>query len=184
VADQPSTPVVETRGSQQDPSPLVIQTLHREIAQLNALLESRIVGLRSEMVTKFEALDKALSKVEQYPTDLDRAIARTREYVDERFKSTELRFIERDARFAVRDEGNTALLNEQRESAAKAITKAEIAVSQQLSAHQMQITEVKERLDKTAGSTEGAIKLWGIIVAAIMVVGTLVGIFVAIIARM
>lgn len=181
MTDNPSTPVVDkpTVIGLQDPSPLVTQMTQREVAQLQALIMAELTSIRRDTDTRFAAMDKALAKVEQYPTEVDRAIGQVREYFEEKFRSVELRFSERDSRFKQRDEDNTQLLREQRTASETAIAKAESSVGQQLVTLNIALRDMKERMDRTEGKAEGAVKLWGTIVAAIMAVGVIVTIMTA-----
>lgn len=157
--------------------------LQREIEQQRTILLGEIEGLRREITTRLDGMDKALTKVEQYPTDVDLAVSRVREFFEEKFRSVDLRFHERDQRFSQRDVAQQELLREQRIASDTAIAKAETSVRQQLESLNALIGDTKERIDKTEGRAEGAVKLWGLIVAAVMLVIGMAGVAVAIMAN-
>lgn len=166
-----------------DPTEQTVHMLQREVEQQRVILLGEIEGLRREITTRLEGMDKALGRVEEYPTDVDLAVSRVREFYDEKFRSVELRFEERDRRFDLRDESSKELLAEQRTSAKEAIAKAEASVAQQLNSLNGLIGDVKERIDKTEGRAEGAVKLWGLLVAGVMLIIGVAGVAIAVMAN-
>lgn len=185
MTDNPSTPVVApgAKGDLQDPSPLVREMMQREVTHLQSLFASEIKATRTEIITRLDGMDKALAKVEQYPTDVDLAIKRLREFFEAEFRAVEIRFAERDKRFDLRDEAGRELLREQRSSAAEAIRKSDDTTKQLLEALDRSLRDLKERLDTADGKTAGGVALWGFIVAAIVAVGVLVGIVATLMTR-
>lgn len=171
----------------QDPSALTTQQLVRENFWLRELLEARMGGIEE----RIDAGDKAVSLLQAFtdrtPTtkDVQHEVIALREVVMEKFASI-------NTTFSQNDKALTAALQAQEKQAIatndsnnKAISKMEdnftnlIEQGRELliatkSNTDVQINDIKSRLDKGEGSSGGVDKTWGVIavVATLVIAGT------------
>jgi hypothetical protein len=165
-----------------DPSRLTTDQLRRELSALREILTARLDG----MDTATELLSATVNRT---PTVIQTEIAHVRELMqeklgslggsaEEKFKSIELQFQERDVRtnqaatasaqaLAAALQAAKEAVFEQAQAAAKAAEKTELSFTKQIDQIQLQIktigdgfgdrlAELKERIDRGAGSSEGA----------------------------
>jgi hypothetical protein len=154
-----------------DPTVLTTQQLLRELA-----------ALREIVFVRLDAMDTATSllaeNVNRTPTVVQAMVGGVREVYDERFRSVQLQFTERDTRTEQATAANASALaaalqaakeavSEQAQAAAKAAEKTELSFTKQIDQIQLQIktigdgfsdriAELKERIDRGEGSTAGA----------------------------
>jgi hypothetical protein len=186
-----------------DPTTLTTAQLLRELGALRELL-----------FTRLDAMDKATTvlaeTVNRTPTAIQTAVANLRDVYDERFKSVEQQFLERDVRTEQAATASASALAaalqaakeavfEQAQAAARAAEKTELSFTKQIDQIGLQITtvaesvsdrigELKERIDRNEGQnlgtavTETSTRLnVGTIISIVAVVLVLVGVIVNVI---
>lgn len=131
-----------------DPTVLTTQQLLREMLCLREILETRL-----------DAMDKAgvvlAETVNRTPTAIQSAIASVREVYDERFNGVKQQFTERDVRTEQSAKASHEALDAALAAAAKAAEKTEQNFTKQIDNALDRIEEIKERIDRGEGSTEG-----------------------------
>lgn len=158
------------------------ETIRRELSSLDKILSARLDGMD-------KATQLLADTVNRTPTAIQTEISHLRELIneklgslggqaEEKFKSIELQFTERDVRAAQGASASSQALAaalqaakeavfEQAQAAAKAAEKTELSVTKQIDQIQLQIktigdgfsdriSELKERFDRGEGSTSGA----------------------------
>jgi tetrahydromethanopterin S-methyltransferase subunit B len=170
-----------------DPTERTVQQLLREIASLKEIVWTRL-----------DAMDKAINLL-QRTQDKSPTIAELNMKCEERFRSIDIQFKERDTRMAEDKRDNkvnidTALeaqkeaVAEQNKSFTTATSKSEANFSKQLDSLNDKIeakslsdaramTDLKDRVNRSEGVGAGKNALWGYIVAAGTVVLALLAIF-------
>jgi O6-methylguanine-DNA--protein-cysteine methyltransferase len=165
-----------------DPTRLTTDQLRRELSALREILTARLDAM--------DVATRLLSEtVNRTPTQIQTEITHVRELMqeklgslggaaDEKFRSIELQFAERDVRttqaatasaqaLAAALQAAKEAVFEQAQAAAKAAEKTELSFTKQIDQIQLQITtvaegfgdriaELKERIDRGEGSTSGA----------------------------
>jgi hypothetical protein len=180
-----------------DPSSLTTQQLQRELTLLRELIETRLA-----------AMDKAQKIFEdnltRVPTDTDKQISHLKELHEEKFRSIEIQFRERDNRTEQNSKQSELAINaalqaakeaveKQNQSSAIAISKSENATTKQLDQIGFQIqaiakssddkiADLKERLTMQEGQKKGLGEGWGMLVGALgflIAIGTLITMFIS-----
>lgn len=153
-----------------DPSALTTDMVHREIAMLREMLESR---LRLEEV----AGNKRREALDRIPGETEKLISHLGNLQLEKFSSVAQQFVERDVRseqanaasaqaLAAALQAAKELVGAQGEASAAAAVKSETSFTKQIDqigtiiqtlekALDARITELKERIDRGEGSTQG-----------------------------
>lgn len=172
-----------------DPSLMTTKQLQREVFSLRELLETRLLGgehsnelIRNIIETRLDGMDKAIKLLQdtadKFPARIDEKITALREVHEERFKSVDKQFSERDVRTDKAAEASTtavnAALQAQKESAGKqaeafqeATSKSEQQFTKQIDqqgellktevrALVTQINELKDRFNRGEGKGEGS----------------------------
>jgi hypothetical protein len=165
-----------------DPTTLTTEQLRRELSALREVLTARLDGMD-------RATELLSETVNRTPTVIQIEISHVRELIqeklgslggqaEEKFKSIELQFAERDVRtnqvatasaqaLAAALQAAKEAVFEQAQAAAKAAEKTELSFTKQIDQIQLQITtvaegfgdriaELKERIDRGEGSTAGS----------------------------
>lgn len=165
-----------------DPTLLTTQQLLRELASLREVIETRLAAMD-------RATELLSATVNRTPTQIQTEIAHVRELIqeklgslggsaEEKFKSIELQFEERDVRtnqaatasaqaLAAALQAAKEAVFEQAQAAAKAADKTELSFTKQIDLLLAQIkalsdtftdrlAELKERIDRGEGSTSGS----------------------------
>lgn len=161
-----------------DPTALTTEQLYRAIGQTRELFDQQLLVIE----TRISAIDRATELLHndliQLPSSSDRQITHLRELVTEQFSSIEKQFTERDVRteqaaIATKIAVDAALqaqkeaANAQNDSNTKAVEKSETATTKQIDgisallratadALNDKITDLKGRLDRGEGSTQGS----------------------------
>jgi cobalamin biosynthesis Mg chelatase CobN len=198
-----------------DPSTLTTEQLHRELASLREILETRLTGMDTAtglLAIRLERLTtEFIGKLDHQQSDrLDQLIALrealngqislVKAVMDERFTAVDTRFLERDTRTQqAADESRISLdaalaaakeaVSEQNKANTLAIDKSGAATQKQIDAQAAQmdtsvksledkIADIKGRMDRNEGKSQGGIALWGGILAVIVVLVMAVGIYV------
>lgn len=189
-----------------DPTLLTTQQLLREVAAVRELLTSIIKALEDKLETRIDGMDRALdliqSKADKVPSEVDMKVGNLEKLHETRFTAISERFDERDRRFAQAEHAaeqsvDKALqaaeraLSIQTNAFEKAVGKSEESVNKRIeqlnellnektNALDNKIGTNKERLDRLEGSSHGSSATWSVLAGAIAVIGTLVGIGVAV----
>jgi hypothetical protein len=166
-----------------DPTILTTQQLLREILATRELLEAKIAGNHDMIDMRLHGIDVGIGQLwtvnDTTPRQVDVKIDMLRHLHDEKFRSIEIQFRERDARFEQSNrDGKTAIdaalqaakeaVGEQNKSAALAIAKSETATIKQIDAQAAliqtasratdgKIEDIKERLSRIEQSVEKGI---------------------------
>ena len=205
--DSPS-PRAVIRGGVLVPDPTTLTTLQ---------LTQRIEGLREIIETRLDGMDKAIrllqDAADKFPARIDEKITSLREIHEEKFRSIQSQFTERDVRTEQTSRDSKVAVDaalqaakeavgEQNRSSALAIAKSETAVVKQIDQQGLliqtntsgldgKINDLKERLTRiegaglgAAGNRTAAQQLVGIVVAIIGVLLTIGAVVVAITIRM
>src|ERR1019366_8213313 len=97
-----TTPEIPSRGSVPTPDPTVLTTeqLERAIAGLRDLLRTEMAGHRQGIDTRLDEMDKAKellgATINRIPEEVDKNVCNLRILHDEKFRSIQTQFIERD----------------------------------------------------------------------------------------
>jgi uncharacterized coiled-coil protein SlyX len=175
-----------------DPSLLTTEQLHHEVAALRQILETRLDGM--DIATK--VLNDTVTRV---PTDVDRQVAHLRELHEEKFKSVDKQFAERDIRAERESRDNKIAVDAafaaakeavaaQNVSSSEAISKSEASTTKQIDAIGAQvvssqkatddkINDIKETLAQRTGRGAGitaAVGLGMSLIVAIAIVASVV----------
>lgn len=192
----PATPVVDSSSwNKQDPSPLATQQLLRATANLHDLFDAKLSGEIQTLETRINAMDKALALVQDFPTEVDKAIARLKELHEEKFRSIEVILRERkdfdisqkeDVKRAVEAAFNASnsVLNVQRSASELAIAKSENSMKEQLlqlsatatannRLFESGISDLKIRMSDMESRAKGATALWGYILGGFGLLGVI-----------
>jgi hypothetical protein len=142
-----------------DPTILTTQQLLRELAALREIFETRLEGMD-------KATELLSDTVNRTPTAIQTAISNVREVYDERFKSIEKQFTERDIRTeqaarSSKEALDAALLSakelvaQQNDANTTKAEKTEQNFTKQIDNALDRISEIKERIDRGEGSSSG-----------------------------
>jgi len=143
-----------------DPTILTTEALLREIANLKQVLTTRMDAMD-------EATDLRLHELLAIPAETEKLITHLRDLMDEKFKSVQLQFAERDVRTesdkrAAKEALDAALLAAKElvgvtsDNTTKQIDQIATSTLTQNQATDARITELKERIDRGGGGIEGA----------------------------
>jgi len=182
-----------------DPTTLTTQALYREINQVQALLNAHMDGLEGTLSARITAIDHDLDRlqlaVEQEPAQTGTLINTLRDLHEEKFKSIQVQFVERDTRTEQTSRDSKVAVDaalqaakeavgEQNKSSALAIAKSEASTTKQIDQQGLliasstqglddKIDDIKDRLTRIEGNTSGGHQVWGYLIG---VAGSLVGI--------
>lgn len=149
-----------------DPTVLSTEQVHREVAVVREILSLEI----QKIITRFDGMDRATDLVQNernvFPNRIDEKISAMRGVHDERFRSIESQFLERDKRAEQKAADSKAALDAALAAAEKAVAKSEAstikAIDQQsvliqttTGALEKQVNDLKERLTRLEGSGSG-----------------------------
>jgi hypothetical protein len=108
-----------------DPSSLTTQQLWREVLNLRELLESRITGIE-------KSIEVAHNDLVRVPTDVQKQVGNLKELHDEKFRSIQVQFEERDTRTEQKDRDTKIAIDAAFQSASTAVAKSETVTSKQI----------------------------------------------------
>jgi uncharacterized protein YgbK (DUF1537 family) len=161
-----------------DPSALTTAQLLREVSSLEKLTAQRMDAIE-------KAVTVAHDNLVRVPTEVDKAIGHLRavmdgrlDTVDEKFRSVQTQFSERDIRVEQTALGTKTAVEaalaaqekaaaKQAESLAVSIGKSDAATTKQIDSLNEKINDVRDRLTRIEGAGKGRGDMWGWIVAAI-----------------
>ena len=181
-----------------DPTTLTTQALYREINQVQSLLNSHMDGLQGTLSARISAIDHDLDRLqlamEQEPEQTGTLINTLRDLHEEKFKSIQVQFVERDTRTEQTSRDSKVAVDaalqaakeavgEQNKSSALAIAKSEASTTKQIDQQGLliasstqglddKIDDIKDRLTRIEGNSSGGHQVWGYIIG---VAGSLVG---------
>ena len=181
-----------------DPTTLTTQALYREINQVQSLLNSHMDGLQGTLSARISAIDHDLDRLqiamEQEPEHTGTLINTLRDLHEEKFKSIQVQFVERDTRTEQTSRDSKVAVDaalqaakeavgEQNKSSALAIAKSEASTTKQIDQQGLliasstqglddKIDDIKDRLTRIEGNSSGGHQVWGYIIG---VAGSLVG---------
>lgn len=144
-----------------DPSTLTTQQLWREILNLRELLETRITAIEKSIEVAHEDLVRV-------PTDVQKQVGNLKSLHEEKFRSVETQFAERDTRTEQKDRDTKIAIDAAFQSASTAVAKSETVTSKQIDQIGMliqtetralagQIDDLKQRVTRIEGMGVGAI---------------------------
>lgn len=167
-----------------DPTLLTTQQLIRENQWLREVIEARLDGMD-------KAIELLRVSTDKYPADMDSKVEHLESLHDEKFRSIESQFRERDVRTEQTSrDAKTAVdaalqaakeaVGKQNDSFMAATEKSEAATTKQIDQLQRlldtnqkatddKITDVKDRITKIEGQASGAAGSWAVIVAVVSV---------------
>lgn len=172
-----------------DPTSLTTEQMLRETQNLRELLEARLDGMEHTLARLQRDLDLL-------PTQRSEAIESLQKLHEEKFRSIQTQFIERDIRVETTAKDSKVAVDaalsaakeavtEQNKSTAQAIAKSETAFLKQLDQLVLlldtktgslvtQVNDLKDQQTRNEGRSTGANALWGLIVGGIGIVALLV----------
>jgi hypothetical protein len=176
---------------QMDPSALSTQQLWREIAALKELV-----------FTRLEAIEKAIKvshdDLTRVPTDVQKQVGNLKELHEEKFASVQKQFEERDERVKQNAQDTKVAVDAalqaakelvalQNISLAQSSAKQEASFSKQIDAQGLliqttekatddKIDDLKDRMTRIEGRGEGLNKGWIVLLGAITLIATVIGI--------
>ncbi len=128
-----------------DPSLLTTRQLRWEVTALRELVESRL-----------DAMDKATAllrdDVTRTPSDSEKAVNHLTSVVDERFKSVEKQFHERDIRADASEKSATVAVSAALQAAKEAAGKSEVSTEKQIEGIKLLLAGNKDTLDEKIAS--------------------------------
>lgn len=165
-----------------DPTVLTTQQLLREVSSVREIIETRIAGM-DKAITLLQAT------TDRYPSLMKAAVTELRDLHEEKFKSIQTQFTERDTRTesSARDskvavdaalQAAKEAVGEQNKSSALAIAKSEAATTKQIDQLGVligtmekglndKVSDLKDRLTTIEGRSTGKGESWAIIVGGI-----------------
>ena len=164
--------------SKPDPAPTVLttQALFREINQVQALLDAHMDGLEGTLSARITAIDRDVDRlqlaVEQEPANTGALISTLRDLHEEKFKSIQVQFVERDTRTEQTSRDSKVAVDaalqaakeaveKQNTSSALAIAKSESATTKQIDQQGILIstatTSLNERIDAASATMNSKI---------------------------
>ena len=181
-----------------DPTVLTTQQLQREIAMSKDLLDVKMSGLRESVYGRFDSLEEVIrvlrEQIARIRDGVNPAIEHLHALQNEKFKSIEIQFNDRDnrseqkfmdsklaidaafqsAKDAVGEQNKSNLLSIAKSEAAytKQIDQIGLTISALSKAIDDKVDDIKTRVQMMEGSKKGASDFFGLIVG---IVGVLVG---------
>jgi Fe2+ transport system protein B len=187
-----TAPMQSTPGTVPNPDPTIRtqENLLREIATATELVEARIDGLKSVLETRLNGMDKAIELVQKqtdkFPSQVLDGIKQLQSLHEEKFRSIETQFLERDTRTEQTSRDSKVAVDaalqaakeavgEQNKSNALAIAKSEATFTKQIDQIGVlistlqkglddKIDDIKGRLGTIESTRKGMGDLWGILV--------------------
>lgn len=191
-------PAMPDRPISPDPSPITAATLLREIALLRDQLTREDASHREIIETRLNAMDKAITLLETYPNNVDRRVNELRDLHQEKFNGVEVKFSERETRYAqIATDSERSIeiaLSAAKEAAAvqhkcseEAIAKNESSITKQIDnmggllhtrthALDEKIDDLKNRMTSIESHSKGSVAMWGYVIGAIGLLGTIIGV--------
>lgn len=150
-------------GSTPVPDPTVLTTaaLTREIAALKEIVFTRLDGMDRAIIVFNENITRV-------PTEVDKQVAHLKALHDEKFKSIQVQFLERDVRAEQSSKDSKVAVDAALQAAKEAVGKSEVSTVKQIDQMKEMIsegnksldgkvTDVKERLTRLEGKSEGRV---------------------------
>ena len=175
-----------------DPTVLTTQQLQREIGGSRELVESRISGFKDTIETRLGGMDKAITLLQtqsdRLPSLILDAVKQLQSLHEEKFRSIETQFIERDTRTEQTSRDSKVAVDaalqaakeavgEQNKSNALAIAKSEATFTKQIDQIGVLISTLQKGLDEkiddlrlrmqvTESVKKGGNEVWAIVIGA------------------
>ena len=167
-----TTPEIPSRGSVPTPDPTVLTTeqLERAISGLRDLLRTEMAGHRQVLETRLDDMDKAKDllrvAIGKIPEEVDKNVVNLRTLHDEKFRSIQTQFAERDVRTeqSAKDskvavdaalQAAKEAVGEQNKSSSLAIAKSETATTKQIDQLGVLITATTKTTDDKIDDLKG-----------------------------
>lgn len=176
-----------------DPTVLTTQQLQREISGARELVEVRVIALRELLEARFVGADTTLQVMNDRLNHLvdrgNEAIGHLHSLHDEKFKSIQTQFLERDRRLeqlsmadktavaaalqaqkeaaGAQNEANAASFSKSEANFTKAIEQTQLILNTVTKSMESNIDDLKTRMDKREGKSSGSADLWGYIIGGI-----------------
>ncbi len=173
-----------------DPTVLTTQQLQREIATSRELVESKISGFKDTIETRLAAMDKAITllqtQTDRLPALILDAVKQLQNLHEEKFRSIETQFVERDTRTEQTSRDSKVAVDaalqaakeavgEQNKSNALAIAKSEATFTKQIDQIGVLISTLQKGLDEkiddlrlrmqvTESVKKGGNEVWAIVI--------------------
>lgn len=188
-----------------DPTQLTTSALQREIAALRELLEARITGDSRAVEARFGGHEKAVvllqhesekltveveHRIDRLHVILSEKVEHLQALHTEKFLGIATQFAERDNRVEQTSRDSKLAIDAALQAAKEAVGKTETVSAKQIDQLttligvttknlEDQLRDVKERLDRSEGKTNGVGAAWGVLVAAAGVVFAGIGVALA-----
>ena len=159
-----------------DPTTLTTQALYREINQVQALLNAHMDGMEGTLSARITAIDHDLDRlqlaIEEEPANTGTLVNTLRDLHEEKFKSIQVQFVERDTRTEQTSRDSKVAVDaalqaakeaveKQNTSSALAIAKSESATTKQIDQQGILIstatTSLNERIDAASATMNSKI---------------------------
>ena len=190
-----------------DPTVLTTQALMREITGLREILETKAAGDRGIIEARLKGMDRAVELLQaiadRMPTDIQGRVEDLERLHEEKFRSIQVQFSERDTRAEQTSRDSKVAVDaalqaakeavgKQNEASDRSIQKSETATTKQIDQQGLRIDDLKERLTRIEGegrgseaakvtqqtSNTGNIAIIGVVIAALGLLGGFVIAFV------
>ena len=169
----PRSPIRPSLGEtrhEPDPTLLTTQQLLREQDNLRELVNARLAGLKEAIETRLEGSDKAVEllrgQTDKLPTSIVDAVHQLQSLHEEKFRSIETQFVERDTRTEQTSRDSKVAVDaalqaakeavgEQNKSNALAIAKSEATFTKQIDQIGVLISTLQKGLDDKIDDIKG-----------------------------
>jgi hypothetical protein len=184
-----------------DPTILTTQQLLREIATSREVVEKTLEGFRTVLETRLDGMDKAISLTQSHtdklPSVVMEAVGQLQRLHEEKFRSVEKQFTERDTRTDKMAEATSTAVTAALQAAKEAVGKQSDQITKQIDQIVVLITTmqkgqddktediksrmnmIESRLNGLEGQRKGAGDVWGyvigfvgVLVAAVTAIAT------------
>ena len=143
-----------------DPTLLTTQQLLREIGTVRELFDARLAAVDRSISVLQSGIDRVVSQVSS-------EVGQLRDLHSERFKSIEVRFIERDKWIEQHALANGNTISEMKLNFSKQIDQGTQLLQEVRRSTETQISDLKSRVDKAEGRSRGIGDGWGYLAGAI-----------------
>lgn len=169
------TKIISSGKPDPDPTLLTTENLRREIANLKELLETRMAA-GSDALNALHQL--ILAKIEVLANVTTQQFISINDKFAEKDKAVSVGLSAQKEAAAAQQDSNTAATLKMEDNFTKLLDQGRDLLSEVRRNTDIQISDIKSRLDKGEGQTKGATDLWGYIIGVVGVVTLIAALFV------
>lgn len=169
----PATMVPGNGGSRPIPDPTVLtaQLVDRAVIGIREILEAKIDGDRNIFATRLQGMDRAIellqARRDSMVGEIDGKIANLERLHDEKFRSVQTQFTERDIRAEQTSRDSKVAVDaalqaakeavgKQNEASDRSIQKSEVSTTKQIDEQGRRVDDLKERLTRLESEGRGS----------------------------